>query len=127
MAKVKGVTDEAIIAALMSTGTVQGAATACGISPRTIYDWEQDRNFIALYERAKADIIRQAVFSLNGKLGAAVDAVAEIMQDKDTNAAVRLQAAQTVLNFSSKFSERLRTEETTARDIENPPYLGIGL
>lgn len=107
--------NEAIIAALLQHGTIKEAAAAAGTTPRTIYDRMKEKDFRAEYAQAKNDIIRSAVFSINGKLAAAIEAVAEIMTDKEVNPATRLQAAQTILNNASKFAERLTKDETAAR------------
>ena len=72
-----------------------------------------DGDFQALYKAAKADLIRAAVFNLNSKLQEAIDTVAEIMADPDNNAAIRLQAAQTILNNAGKFSQRLQADENS--------------
>ena len=111
MAKKKTVTDEQIIAALLTGGTIKDAAAAAGVSERTIYDRMNQGDFQALYKAAKADLIRAAVFSLNGKVQAAIDTVAAIMQDDNNNAAVRLQAAQTILTNAGKFAARLQADE----------------
>ena len=107
----KGVSDEQIIAALIQTGSTTKAAEALGISPRTIYDRQQDTGFQDLYKAAKNDIFRGAVYSINQRLGEAVDAVAEIMNDKEVNPATRLQAAQTIINNAAKLSQRLAADE----------------
>lgn len=122
MAKQKTVSDEQIIAALLSNGTIKAAAAAVGISERSLYDRMNEGEFIALYKSAKADLIRGAVVNLNNQIQAAIDTVVEVMSDKDNNAAVRLQAAQTILNNAGKFSQRLATEEqsiTTQLEINN--------
>jgi len=111
MAKQKIISDEQIIAALLSNGTIKAAAAAVGISERSIYDRMNEGEFIALYKSAKADLIRGAVVNLNNQIQAAVETVVEVMTDKDNNAAVRLQAAQTILNNAGKFSQRLAAEE----------------
>lgn len=64
-----------------------------------------------MYRAAKADLIRAAVFNLNNQLQEAVNTVAEIMADKENNPAIRLQAAQTILNNAGKFSQRLQIDE----------------
>ena len=64
MAKQKAVSDEQIIAALFSNGTIKAAAAAIGISERSIYDRMNEGEFIALYKSAKADLIRGAVVNL---------------------------------------------------------------
>lgn len=112
------VSDETIIAALIQSGTVKAAAEAAGVSTRTIYDRMQTREFVALYEAAKNDLIRQAVFSINGKLSAAIDEVSDIMTDKAVNPATRLQAAQTIINNAAKFAERLTGSEYQQREKE---------
>lgn len=112
--------NEQIISALIQHGTVAEAAKAAGVSPRTIYDRMQDREFIADYKRAKSDIIRSAVFSINGKLSDAISTIADMMQDKDIPPAIRLQAAQTILNNAEKFTNRLDREEHQANIIQNP-------
>ena len=116
MAKNSAVSDEEIIAALINNGTIRAAAAAAGIAERTIYDRMKDRDFRAEYMAAKTDIIRAAVFTINGKLSAAVDTVTEIMQDPNTNNAVRLQAAQVIINNAAKFAQRLQNEERDSRE-----------
>ena len=123
MAKnIKAVSDEEIIAAILQHGTLREAAEAVGITPRTIYDRMDNRAFRSLYMSAKDDIIRGAVFSINGKLSAAIDAVTEIMQDTNNNPAIRLQAAQTILNNAGKFAERLTKDEYNSRAEGLSPY-----
>lgn len=116
------VSDEEIIAALLESGTVREAAAKTGLTTRSVYERMGDRDFKAAYNSAKADIVRQAVFSINGKLAAAIDAVADIMNDKNTNAAVRLQAAQTIINNASKFAERLTADERRTSEYTKDPF-----
>lgn len=113
MAKEKAITDEQIIAALLNHGTIKAAAGAVGISERALYDRMSKGEFQALYKAAKADLIRAAVLNINRQLQAAIDTVVEVMQDPNTNAAVRLQAAQTILNNAGKFAQRLQVDETS--------------
>lgn len=116
----KAVSDEEIISALIQHGTIQEAAQAAGISPRTVYDRMDDKEFQAVYRWAKTDLVRTAVFSINEKLSAAVDTVAGIMNNKDVNPAVRLQAAQTILNNAGKFAGRLELDERESRNANKP-------
>ena len=113
MAKEKAISDEQIIAALLNHGTIKAAAGAVGISERALYDRMNRGEFQALYKSAKADLIRAAVLNINRQLQAAIDTVVEVMQDPDNNAAVRLQAAQTILNNAGKFAQRLQVDETS--------------
>lgn len=118
----KAISDEEIIAAILQHGTLKEAAQAVGITTRAIYDRMESREFRSLYMSAKDDIIRGAVFSINQKLAQAVETVAEIMQDTETNPAVRLQAAQTIINNAGKFSERLARDEYNSRQESLGPF-----
>lgn len=122
MAKKTAVSNEEIIAALLQHGTIKEAAAAAGISQRCIYDRMEDREFRAEYMAAKTDIIRNAVYSINNKLTAAVDVVHEVMNNKENNAAVRLQAANIIINNASKFSVRLQHEENANRNESKSPF-----
>ncbi len=107
----KAISDEQLIAALLNHGTIKAAASAAGISERALYDRMNTGDFQVLYKAAKADLIRAAVFSINGKLQEAIDTVAEIMANQENNPAIRLQAAQTILNTACKFTQRLAADE----------------
>ena len=116
----KKASDEQIIAALLSNGTIKASAAAVGISERAIYDRMNSGDFQALYKAAKADLIRAAVFNINNQLQAAIDTVVEVMQNGENNPAIRLQAAQTILNNAGKFTQRLQADETSvAVQVEN--------
>lgn len=113
MAKSKAISDEQIIAALLNSGTIKAAAAAAGVSERTVYDRMADGEFQALYKAAKADLIRAAVLSLNGKVQAAIDTIADVMNNEQNNPATRLQAAQTILNSAARFAQRLQADESS--------------
>lgn len=110
----KAISDEQIVAALLNNGTIRAAAGAVGMSERALYDRMNTGQFQALYKAAKADLIRAAVLNMNRQLQAAIDTVVEVMQNPDNNAAVRLQAAQVILNSAGKFAQRLQVDETSA-------------
>ena len=112
MAKQKTVSDEIVVSALMCTPTMKEAAELAGLSTRALYDRMSDGEFKGLYAAAKADLLRQTSKSLNDRLEAAITTIAGIMDDESNNAAVRLQAAQTILNNAAKFADRLQTIET---------------
>ena len=113
--KETAISDEQIIAELLDKGTIKAAAAAVGLSERALYDRMSKGDFQALYKSAKADLIRAAVLNLNRQLQAAIDTVCEVMQDESNNAAVRLQAAQTILNNAGKFAQRLQVDETSVQ------------
>lgn len=125
MAKQTTISDEQIIAALFSNGTIKAAAAAVGLSERCIYDRMNNGEFIALYKSAKADLIRGAVVNLNNHIQSAINTVSDIMNDKDNNPAIRLQAAQTILNNAGKLSQRLTAEEQSVNAQRDINYFGI--
>lgn len=116
MSKQQNVTDEQIIAALLSNGTQQAAAAAVGLDVRTIYNRMAKGEFKALYRSTKADIIRTAVNGLNAQINAALETVVDVMKNEENNPAVRLQAAQTILNNAGKFADRLQHEESAVAE-----------
>lgn len=116
----KATSDEQIIAAMLTHGTIKESAAAAGISERALYDRMNKGDFQALYKAAKADIIRAALFSINGNLQAAINTISEIMTNTENNPATRLQAAQTILNTACKFTQRLENDEQTiTKQIES--------
>lgn len=110
--RAQAVSNEEIIAALLSAGSVKAAATAAGIPVRTLYDRMNNAEFQTLYRSARAEVLREAVRNLNGHIQEAVNTIAEVMNNEEINAATRLQAAQTILNTAEKYSKRLQAEES---------------
>lgn len=106
------VTDEQIIAALLSKGSVKAAAADVGLSERSIYDRMNTREFKVLYRETRADIVRATVATINGKLEEALETVSAIMSNEEVNPATRLQAAQTIINTAAKFSDHLDRSES---------------
>lgn len=113
MAK-RAISDEQIIAVLLSAGTIRAAAESVGLSERALYDRMKTAEFKAIYRAAKADIIRGAVIAINDRLQEAIETVADIMNDTNEAPATRLRAAQTIINSAAKFTQRLQDDE---RDI----------
>lgn len=110
----KAISDEEIIAALLQSGTQRAAAAALGIDERTLYSRMNNGQFKALYKAAKADVLRDAVTTLNTQLSDAIIVICEIMKGKEYPPAVRLQAAQTFLTQAGKFADRLNEAEDRA-------------
>lgn len=121
----KAISDEQIISALLANGTLKATAAALKISERALYDRMNTGEFQALYKDARADLLRQAVYKLNAQLEAAIDTIADIMADKENNPAVRLQAAQTLLNNAAKFTERLQVSEAAVISQEENNRFGL--
>lgn len=120
--KEAAVSNEKIIAALMNSSTLAQAAQAAGISSRGLYDRMTDQQFRAEYQAAKAAVMREAVNNLNSRIGAAISTIAGIMEDTEANPAIRLQAAQTILNTAAKFTERLDKADAAALDARRMSF-----
>ena len=116
------VSDEEIIAALLSSGSIQEAAQAVGIAPRTIYDRMGTRDFRAVYSAAKSDIVRQAVFSMCGNIAAAVNVIIGIMNNEENPAGTRLAAAKLLLDNAGKFTDRLTEADKTTAEMAEPAF-----
>lgn len=119
------VSDEQIIAALLSNGTIRATAAAVGLSERAIYDRMNAGDFQTIYKAAKADLLRGAVFNLEAQLQAAINTVCAIMEDESNNAAIRLQAAQTILNNAGKFAKHLQAEESDTQIQAENSFFGL--
>lgn len=115
------VSDEQIIAALMGSGSIAQAAEMTGIAPRTIYDRMGYRDFQAAYSAAKADVVRQAVLTMNRNLSAAVEVVTGIMSDDGNTPAIRLQAAKLLLENAARFTDRLSEADRITADKATDP------
>ena len=103
------VTNEQIISALMTHSTVEAAADAVGMSRRAIYSRMKGRGFNLIFQQAREGIIQGATAALQAHISDAVQTIAEIMQDPENPASVRLQAAALILTQADKFTARVST------------------
>ena len=94
MAKKQTVSDEAIIAALLTSNSIKAAADALQISPRTIYERMQSKRFMMHYEDRKGELINSAVKRLHEKLEQAMNVLGDILEDPEVSPATRLQAVK---------------------------------
>lgn len=112
--KESAVSNEEIVAAMLEHRTIQEAAAATGLTPRAIYDRMITNEFQAAYTAAKADLVRGAVATLNGRLERAFDTIDTIMQDQTANPATRITAAKIIIETATKFIDRLDTADGNA-------------
>jgi hypothetical protein len=107
-----GYKQERAITALLSKGTVEQAAIASGIGTRTLYRWLKVPEFKDELRRARRDVFSQAMDRLQQGSLAAANTLLKTMVGPDTPEAVRIRAADTVLNHARKSIE---TEDIAAR------------
>jgi hypothetical protein len=96
--------EEAIIA-LMSHQSVDDAARAIKIAPRTLYRWLKDLDFEAAYLKARRDTYKQGIARLQKNCGAAISILFKVMADAATPPAVKVRAVECVLSHSAKAIE----------------------
>lgn len=101
----KRLTDESIIAALISEGSIKGAAASLECTTRTLYTRMKRPEFQKLYAQAKADILKTATAKLQGNLCGAIDTLAAIMTDEEAAKQTRVNSAVAVLQYAARFTE----------------------
>jgi len=116
--------EEAILA-LLTNPSVEHAARAANIGPRTLYRWQQEPAFDKAYRKARRDAFGQGTARLQQASGAAVSSVLKIMVDPHTPASTRLRAADLVLTHGARAIEiedieaRVSELERAAEDGKN--------
>jgi hypothetical protein len=96
---------EAAILALLTTPSVEHAARAVNIGPRTLYRWQQDPEFDKAYRKARRAGFGQGTARLQQASGAAVSSILKIMLDPHAPASTKLRAAELVLTHGAKAIE----------------------
>lgn len=103
------------IVALLSTRSVEEAARTCNTPPRTLFRWLRERDFAAAYREAKRDAFGQSIARLHHMTSAAVSTLGKVMLDAATPPAVKVRAADSILNHTKNAIE---TEDIEARLAE---------
>jgi hypothetical protein len=106
---------EEAIAALLSHRSVEEAAQAINVAPRTLLRWLQLAEFKAAYLAARREALSQAVARMQQATGAAGVTILKLMTDPSVPAAVRLRAAECVFSMAFKGIE---TEDIETRVAE---------
>ena len=105
------ISDEKLLAVLTVTPTVTAAAAALGCGTRTIFRRLESPAFREQYERMQRDALLTASAGLYGRVGAAVDTMAEIMTDGQAGASTRLQAARLLIDAALRVAEVVDIEQ----------------
>jgi len=105
---------EAILA-LLTNATVEQAARAVNITPRTLYRWLQESLFNKAYRKACRDAFGQGTARLQQASGAAVSSILKIMLDQHAPVSTKLRAAELVLTQGAR---ALELEDVEARVAE---------
>ena len=108
----KTISNEKIIAALLSTESKRAAAKVLGIRPQTLAARMNDDAFQKLYKESKKDLIKESITSIQAKTGRAIEIIYEIADNPEIAPQIRLNAAETIIRYSHKFTE---SEEILSR------------
>ena len=108
--------EEAIIA-LVSHRTIDEAANAIKIAPRTLLRWLQLPEFRAEYFKARREVVSQAIARLQQATGAASITILKLMTDPNVPASVKLRAAEGVFALALKGLE-VEDIETRVSELE---------
>ena len=105
MAKTRTISDETIIAALLSCPTLEATAEQCGLSIRQLYDRRQNSDFVRKLKEAQAEALATTTRYLQRASGNAANVLAEIAESPGRPAQVRISAARAVLDMAAKYTE----------------------
>jgi transposase-like protein len=96
---------EDAIAALLTNRTVEEAARAINVAPKTLLRWMKEPEFDAAYRAAKRAAFGQSIARLHHLSSAAVSTLGKIMLDSATPPATRVRAADSILDHTTKAIE----------------------
>lgn len=96
---------EAAIIGLLLEPSFEKAAKRAGISESTLWRWLRTDDFQTAYREARRETVSQAIGALQKASSEAVEALREIMQDKEAPATARVSAARSILEFAIKGME----------------------
>lgn len=103
MAKRKTIPDETIVAALMSSPTLEAAAQQCGMSVRQLYDRRKDPDFTRKLTAAQDDALSGTVRYMQRHTATAAETLVDICNTG--NEQNRLNAARTLLEQTARLTE----------------------
>lgn len=103
MAKtVKEADKERALAALLDSSTLTAAATAAGLDRKTLYNYlREDSKFAYEYKRQRQLRAIERAEQAAGEREAALQAIRSIMNDVEQPAAIRLKAAEKLLDVAN--------------------------
>ena len=105
---------EEAIAALLSYKNLPDAATAVGVSTKTLLRWLKHPVFDAAYREAKRAAFSQAIARLHQMSSAAVSTLGKVMVEPSTPPATKVRDADSILNHTIKAIENEDIEARVA-------------
>ena len=114
--------------ALLTQPTKEKAATAAGITSKTLRGYLAEADFQAEYKRAFSWLVEDATRQAQQAIAPALSTLREIVEDGEENAQARIYAARSLLEYSLKLTEstdilnRLDELEQTIGGVPNGMY-----
>jgi hypothetical protein len=96
---------EQAIIALMAHQSVDDAARAINIAPRTLYRWLNELDFDNAYRAARRGSYKQGIARLQKNVSNAISLLFKVLGDPATPPAVKLRGIECVLSYSTKSIE----------------------
>lgn len=119
----------AFIPLLAASTTTTEAIEKAGISEKTAYRWLKNPAFVDELRKARREVLKRATGKLTAEASSAVDVLAKIMNDPETPASTRTQAARIILDtaYNSIQADDLeqRIEQLEAGDNNTSGYYGV--
>ena len=118
------VSDEAIVAALLSTATNREAALSVRLTEAQLYSRMKRPELREKLAEAKTKALELATAAAQGRTVEAVDTIAGVMRDSSVSAQTRLNAADALLRNAARLTEitdvleRLEALESAQRGEE---------
>jgi AcrR family transcriptional regulator len=94
---------EKVLIALIETTSIREAAKKSGVSEATVYNYLQDKEFLAEYRNARRLTVESAIAQMQGAASEAVDRLKELQYCE--NPAVAARCAQIIFENSIKGME----------------------
>lgn len=114
---------EAVVAALLTEGTIEQAADKAGVSARSIKTWLQLPEFQAAYLEAGQQLVQNAIGRLQEGTGEAVDTLRTLLACN--HMPTRARAALGMLDYAYKGMELLNLAQRV-EDLERAVREGKG-
>jgi hypothetical protein len=110
------------LVALLAQPSVEDAARAAGVTPRTLWRYLRDPIFAAEYKVARRELVGHTIMRLQADASHAARALRTIVDDREAPASARVTAARAIIEHALKgaeltdLMERLDVLEATLKD-----------
>lgn len=97
--------DEAILAALVTCGSIRQAAKRAYCSESTVRNKLKDAEFLERYKATKQCFLAEACDAISARLTFAIDTLSDIVEDEKTPTTIKVSAADALLRHGLRYIE----------------------